>query len=641
MKNPFSTKLDNEFGRRAGIALAALFLFVQSGIVATRASETAALGVSTRSYSSTAAAISAERIKRHVDYLASDELQGRRAGTPYADKAAQYIEGEFRRYGLSPAAQSGFLEPFSFVSDVLMGGENVLRVTAAGSSKLLKPGEEFVPLAFSSTREAQGPVVFAGYGISAPELQYDDYAGADLTGKIVLIMRGGPDGDNPHGKFADYTAPGRELEFKTLKAKEKGAVAVVFIGDKANFSYAPDSQLPYDLNFLDAGIAVIQLGQNAARSVLALGDISHGDLEKQLAGAAPARLLQGTTIQIKTSVKKIEGKTSNVVGVIRGSDPHLSSQYIVIGAHYDHLGMGGPESLAENPYGKIHHGADDNASGVAALLELARVLSLEKSQLKRSVILASFSGEEEGLLGSAAFTRQPPVPLEAIVAMLNMDMVGRLRERNLVVGGAGTSPAWKPLLDRLNRLGPAGEPVAAGTSPRFKLSLEDDGYGPSDHQSFYIKDIPVLFFFTGSHDDYHKPSDTADKVNSNGVSQVAEFVREAVVLIDDAPDRIAFSKVKRDNRQTVGGFRVYLGTVPNYSEQSNGLKLDGVRPSSPAERAGLQAGDIVVKLGTMDVKNVYDYTYALEGLRAGQEVEMVIRRGGQLMTLKITPEKRN
>ena len=171
--------------------------------------------------------------------------------------------------------------------------------------------------------------------------------------------------------------------------------------------------------------------------------------------------------------------------------------------------------------------------------------------------------------------------------------------------------------------------------------MEDDGYGPSDHQSFYIKDIPVLFFFTGSHDDYHKPSDTADKVNSDGISQVAEFIREAVIIIADTPDRIAFTKVKRDNRQSVGGFRVYLGTVPNYSEQTDGLKLDGVRPSSPAERAGLRAGDIVVKLGTVNVKNVYDYTYALEGLRAGQEAEMVIRRDGQLITLKITPEKRS
>jgi aminopeptidase YwaD len=452
-------------------------------------------------------------------------------------------------------------------------------------------------------------------------------------------MRGSPDGDNPHGKFAEYTAPGRELEFKTLKAKEKGAAAVIFATDYLH--QTPNSRLPYDLNFLDAGIPAVQINSRTMVWLLESGGLTQADLEKVLDGAARARVLGDTTAEIKTAVKKIEGKTSNVVGLIRGSDPQLSMQYIVIGAHYDHLGMGGPESLAENPYGKIHHGADDNASGVAALLELARVLSLEKSRLKRSVILASFSGEEEGLLGSAAFTREPPVPLDSIVAMLNMDMVGRLRERNLVVGGAGTSPAWRPLLDRLNRLGPMGQPVAAGTSPRFKLSLEDDGYGPSDHQSFYIKDIPVLFFFTGSHDDYHKPSDTADKVDSNGVSQVAEFVREAVMLVADEPDRIAFTKVRRDNRQSVGGFRVYLGTVPNYSEQTDGLKLDGVRPSSPAERAGLRAGDVVVKLGTIDVKNVYDYTYALEGLRAGQEVEMVIRRGGQIMTIKITPEKRN
>jgi aminopeptidase YwaD len=632
------------YTKTAGLFVLAVLLGLQAGIVPAQLASARAVVRTASRFTSATAEISAERIKRHVAFLASDELQGRRAGTPFADQAAHYIEGEFKRDGLSPARPSEFLEPFSFVSDVLMGEGNLFRISGVRTSfsKSLTAGEEFAPLAFSSPQDAQGQVVFAGFGISAPELQYDDYAGADVAGKIVLISRGSPDGDNPHGRFADYTFPGRELEFKTLKAKEKGALAVVFIGDQDSFHCKPDSALHYDLNFLDAGIPVVTLGKVAAMSLMHDSGASLSDVEKMLSASGPPVELKTFTVEIKTAVKKVEGKTSNVVGIIRGSDPQLSSQYIVIGAHYDHLGMGGPESLAQNPYGQIHHGADDNASGTAALLELARVLSLEKARLKRSIILASFSGEEEGLLGSAAFTRSPPVPLTSIVGMINMDMVGRLRDSNLVIGGAGTSPAWKPLLDRLNRLSPAGQTTSETTSvPRFKLSLEDDGYGPSDHQSFYIKDIPVLFFFTGSHDDYHKPSDTADKVNSDGISQVAEFIREAIIIIADTSDRIAFTKVKRDNRQSVGGFRVYLGTVPNYSEQTDGLKLDGVRPSSPAERAGLRAGDIVVKLGTVNVKNVYDYTYALEGLRAGQEAEMVIRRDGQLITLKITPEKRN
>jgi len=231
--------------------------------------------------------------------------------------------------------------------------------------------------------------------------------------------------------------------------------------------------------------------------------------------------------------------------------------------------------------------------------------------------------------------------------MLNMDMIGRLRNGSLFVGGVGTSPAWKPLLEKLNVTAQA--PVSAGfrdpaagngSGSRFQLSFGEDGFGPSDHQSFYVRDIPVLFFFTGTHDDYHKPSDTADKINAEGLKQVAEFVREIAVSVANDPQRIAFTRVKVEQRPTGRGFRVYLGTVPNYSDQSDGMKLDGVRPGSPAEKAGLRAGDIVVKLGKMPIKNVYDYTYALGEMRGGEEVEAVIRRDGKELTLKITPEKR-
>jgi C-terminal processing protease CtpA/Prc len=224
--------------------------------------------------------------------------------------------------------------------------------------------------------------------------------------------------------------------------------------------------------------------------------------------------------------------------------------------------------------------------------------------------------------------------------MLNMDMIGRLRKGALFIGGVGTSPAWKPLIDKLNQQAPAANSGGNGSGSRFQLSLSQDGFGPSDHQSFYVRDIPVLFFFTGTHDDYHKPTDTADKINTEGERQVVEFVREAALAVADEPARIAFTKVKTESRPTGRGFRVYLGTVPNYSDQSDGMRLDGVRPASPAEKAGLRAGDVVVSLGKTPVKNVYDYTYALGEMRPGEEVDVVIRRDGKQMTLKITPEKR-
>jgi hypothetical protein len=224
--------------------------------------------------------------------------------------------------------------------------------------------------------------------------------------------------------------------------------------------------------------------------------------------------------------------------------------------------------------------------------------------------------------------------------MLNMDMIGRLRQGSLFIGGVGTSPAWKPLIDKLNHAAAPAAAAGNGSGSRFQLSFGQDGFGPSDHQSFYVRDVPVLFFFTGTHDDYHRPTDTADKINAEGERQVVEFVREAAIAVANEPERIAFTKVKSESKPTGRGFRVYLGTVPNYSDQSDGMKLDGVRPASPAERAGLRAGDIVVMLGKTPIKNVYDYTYALGEMRAGEEVEIVIRRDSKEMTLKITPEKR-
>jgi aminopeptidase YwaD len=600
---------------------------------------------------------SRERIAEHVQFLASDKLQGRRAGTAAADEAANYIAKEFRSYGLKPASPDGFLQRFTFVSGVKLGAQNRFQIKERDANRPYRVGQDFMPLAFSSSEVAEGEMVFAGYGISAPELQYDNYAKVDPRGKIVLVLRGGPDGDNPHGRFSSYTQPGLEIQNKTLKAREKGARGIIFISEEKVFQHDRLSRLRHDLNFLDAGMPAIAISRQLANSILSdqFAEPARGDAHARGAGEAKgdnldvvkaramdsAFVVSGRAAEFKADVEKINGKASNVVGVLAGSAPEMAAEYIVIGAHYDHLGMGGPESLAATPEGQIHHGADDNASGTSGLLELARVLAKNRAKIKRSIMFIAFSGEELGLLGSGAYTKSPLAPLTSTVAMLNMDMVGRLRNGSLFVGGVGTSPAWKPLLERLNRATEvsASDPEK-GSQSRFQLSFGQDGFGPSDHQSFYVRDVPVLFFFTGTHDDYHKPSDTADKINAEGVAQVAELVREIAVSVANEPERIAFNRVKVETKPTSGGFRVYLGTVPNYSDQSDGMKLDGVRPGSPAERAGLLAGDLVVRLGKTQIKNVYDYTYALGELRAGEEVEIVIRRAGREMNLKLTPDKR-
>ena len=591
--------------------------------------------------------VSAAQVARHIEYLASDKLQGRRTGTAQANEAAAYIAKEFQSYGLKAVSTTGFLQPFDFVSGVKLGEQNSLRVRNSSGESDLKIGSDYMPLGFSASDLAEGEVVFAHYGISAPELQYDNYKDIDVKGKIVMILRGGPDGDNPHGRFADFTQPGLEIQNKTLKAREKGARGIIFISEEKNFNDDRLSRMRHDLNFLDAGIPAIAVSNQAARLILSPGTLSQAgagetkkDAIESLKSSSSPVEFKSVSVRFKTDVVKIHSKGANVAAALKGSDPTLANEYVVIGAHYDHLGLGGPESLAAKPEGEIHHGADDNASGTSGLLELARVLSAERGRLKRSILFVAFSGEELGLLGSGAYTKHPALPLASTVAMLNMDMIGRLRQGALFIGGVGTSPAWKPLIERLNQTGATRSAAGNGSGGRFQLSFGQDGFGPSDHQSFYVRNVPVLFFFTGTHDDYHKPTDTADKINTEGERQVLEFVREAAVAVANEPQRIAFTKVQTESRPTGRGFRVYLGTVPNYSDQSDGMKLDGVRPASPAERAGLRAGDIVVSLGKTPIKNVYDYTYALGEMRAGEEVEVVIRREGQKMTLRITPERR-
>ncbi len=585
--------------------------------------------------------ISAERIARHVQFLASDKLQGRRAGTPAADEAGRYIAKEFRSYGLKPASGGDFLQPFTFVAGVKLGPNNSFELKGSNGARQYKVEQDFMPLAFASPEMATGEVVFADYGISAPALQYDNYAGIDAKGKIVMIVRGSPDGDNPHGRFAEYTQPGLEIQNKTLKAREKGARGVIFVSEEKIFQHDRLSRLRHDLNFLDAGIPVVVVSREVANAILnkrkSTSSETSTDAVEQAKAGNSTFAIEGASISFKADVMKINGNASNVVGILQGGDPQLASEYVVIGAHYDHLGLGGPESLAAVPEGQIHHGADDNASGTTGLLELARVLASSREKPKRSIVFIAFSGEELGLLGSGAYTKTPLAPLASTVAMLNMDMIGRLRNNGLFVGGVGTSPVWKPLLEKLNSA--TGSPET-GPGSRFQMSYGEDGFGPSDHQAFYVKDIPVLFFFTGSHDDYHKPSDTADKINVEGLKQIATFVGQVAVDVANEPARIAFNRVKVQSKPTGGGFRVYLGTVPNYSDQSDGMKLDGVRPGSPGERAGLKAGDIVIKLGKTQIKNVYDYTYALGELRPNEEVEIVIRRDGREMNLKVTPEKR-
>jgi aminopeptidase YwaD len=677
--------------------------------------------------------VEAERLRQHVTYLASDKLEGRRTGTPGAQEAAAYVAAEFSRLGLLPPkyarpiaplkavmgnAEIGdvkigkpfpeaYMQEFPYVAGVELGGGNKLTATRradlTGGTPLavdFKVGEDWTPLGFSSNARVEGAAVFVGFGINAADQNYDDYKGADVRDKVAVALSGTPDGDNPHSRFVRAG----ELRFKAAAARAAGARALVVVASEEKFADDKLSRLRFDNSGGDAGLPVVVISRQAAAKLLGLeGPARLKEVEQNYpkwraeATAPPSgenrlrpydflleslKLPPYPVLSITTDVVRKNAPAANVVGVLEGSDPKLRDEVIVIGAHYDHLGRGGEGSLATRE-GDIHHGADDNASGTAGLIELARLFSQERARMRRTVLFVAFGGEEEGLIGSSFYVQHPARPLERTVAMLNMDMIGRLKDGALSVGGVGTSDVWREWVSRANGTlslkvkagalptqeaapaaekrdpsggatlaqmdtslmtvvtGADGRPVAtATTAERFQLRLNEDGYGPSDHSSFYSKQVPVLFFFTGSHEDYHKPTDTADRINYDGEARVLEFVREIVYDLQDADKRPAYAVAKSDAATRRTGFNVSLGTIPSYADSTDGVKLDGVREGSPAQAAGLLAGDVIVKLAGLDVKNVYDYTQALSEMKVGREYEVEILRGGQRLTLKIIPAAR-
>lgn len=608
---------------------------------------------------------SVDRLQQVIAYLASDALEGRRTGTPGANDAAHYIAGEFNRFGLRPGlqiarpartrgeTQSRYLQPFPYVANVELGSNNLFFVNPgkADDSAQFKVGEDWMPLGFSSNGSIKSAeMVFAGYGISSAELKYDDYAVSNAKGRVAIVFAGTPDGDNPHGQFARAG----EIRFKVAAARAAGAQALLVIASEEKFSEDRLSRLSYD-NSGEAGIPVIVISRQLAgrilnpdtRSLTVFEDMAAG---RKVTGQSLRTPINGK-VDLSTNVLRRESPSFNVIGILPGSDPKLKNEAIVIGAHYDHLGLGGEGSGSLSARTGIHHGADDNASGVAGLIELARMLSAQK--LKRTVVFIAFSGEEEGLIGSSYYVNHPIVPLANTVAMINMDMIGRLKDKSLIVGGVGTAQEWRSMIDRLNppagmtakMLPPPtnGTDVSAGATNvirEFALTLNEDGYGPSDHSSFYSKQVPVLFFWTGTHNDYHKPSDTAEKINYEGEASIVAFVDRIILELDRSDKRPTYTVAKSESQGRAGGFRVYLGTIPNYAEANDGLRLDGVRDDSPAAKAGLKAGDRIVKMAGHEVKNVYDYTYALGEMKAGQEYEVEIVRGSERLTLKITPAAR-
>lgn len=636
-----------------------------------------------------------ERLSQAAKYLASDELEGRGVGTKGLDLAADYIAGQFAQIGLkTDLYDGGPFQKFKMTLGSSMGEGNQLALVGppaeAGKEPRrveLKLGEAFNPMALGGSAKFDLPLVFVGYGITGKDENYDDYAGIDVKDKAVIILRHEPQQNNPHSVF-DGTKTSRHAPFsrKISNAFEHGAAAVIFCNDAFDIQKkltslrerwqsavdriadentkfkaiekpsadewkkheeaieAPAGDLKRFADQLkDAQDPLLGFqggGSDAEGRNFPVVFCRRGELDQVIRAAAGttlaqieaeidkgptphSRVLEGWRAEGESSVKRQEVEVKNVVGVLEGEGPH-ADETIVIGAHYDHLGFGGAGSAAPGVH-EIHNGADDNGSGSTVLVEVARRLAARAKKLPRRTVFIAFTGEERGLIGSARYVRNPLFPLDSTIAMLNLDMVGRLKDDKLIVHGTGTASEFDPLVDRF------GKQVA------FQITKKPGGFGPSDHSSFYAAKVPVLFFFTGSHKDYHRPTDDFDKLNIGGMRRVGEMVTEIAVAIAEADDRPHYQDAKGGGETLGGGGdRPYFGSIPDFSQDDPGYALTGVTKGGPAERAGIKAGDIIIQFGESKIGNLEDFDSALRKFKAGDKVPIVVRRGSESVMVEVT-----
>jgi len=573
-------------------------------------------------------AIDPARARAEVAWLADPARTGRGTGTPGNAEAAAWIAERLKEAGLAPAFAGGYTQGFEAPFRATLRPGNALSVGA----RLLKISEGFVPFGFSDDGTAKGELVWAGYGITAPELGYDDYAGLDVKGKVVLVAQDFPKEQDPASPFRDprHYRYG-EWQHKASNARDHGAVAIVMVRDAWNHE-GPDT-LPAWKGHVASRAGIVAVRASAA--ALAAADVNVAALAAPgQVDAKPHSRALGVPATLTVAIEHERARTVNVAALLPGADPALAGECLVVGAHYDHLGLGGETSLAPEQAGQVHPGADDNASGVAAMLAVARTLAAGAPP-RRTILFAAFAAEEIGLLGSADLVRNPPpaCPVEKMSLMVNLDMVGRLRAKRLYVDGADTAKGLRDLVGR----------AAAGLP--LELAFGGDGYGPSDHTSFHAKRIPVLYLFTGAHGDYHRPSDTADKLEADGLAAIARLTARTVRQVEALPARLeVVMSAGGPPSQARGGERgygAYLGGIPDFGERKEpGILLTGVKPASPAEKAGIQGGDVLLRVGVRKVMNLRDLADALRASRPGDVVEVEYQHAGETRVVKVTLEER-
>lgn len=642
-------------------------------------------------YSGDAVSESQQRLLTDIKYLASDELEGRGVGLKGLDLAADFIRNQFAAAGLNVTSANGTaFQPFQMTTGSTLLQPNTLEIVGPNDTKVtLVLGKDFQPQTFGGAGAFSGEVAFCGYAIEADDKKYNDFANIDLKGKVAIVMRMAPQQANPKSEFAgQHGGISREADLRTKVRNTfaKGAAAILFVNDPYSGRFKLEKSKEQlakraeevaaaaeEFDAVDAGHAEKVA---AARKTLSAELAKYKDAKARVAAGEPdvlmpfghvghesvraipilhitraacdrilkdalkkslvdleteidkdlkpqSAVLTGWTAGGIVSMERKQAEVKNVIGTLEG-EGRLADETIVIGAHYDHVGRGGSGSLSPGS-NEVHNGADDNASGTVTLIELARRFGSRKEKLPRRLVFIAFTAEEEGLIGSARYTKEPLYPLEKTVAMLNMDMVGRLKDEKLTIFGTGTSPVWESMVQKLSKEG------------GFQLKMTPEGFGPSDHSSFYAKQIPVLHFFTGNHSDYHRPGDDWEKINVPGMQRVADMMEKIVIDVAKNPERPKYVAVKGTaNVMRNGGDRPYFGSIPDFGTDAPGYVLSGVAPGGPAEKAGLKGGDRIVQFGMQKVENLDDFDAALRRFGPGDTVEVTVMRNAERVTVKVT-----
>jgi len=555
-------------------------------------------------------------LKKHLGILASDSLGGRFPGSYGGNAASKYIASSFKSAGLMLYNKTGF-QPFEVLTNQEPGKNNMLQV----SKKRFKMHSDFLPFPFSSNGTVKAEIVFAGYGleVKTDSFEWADYANVDVKGKVVLLLRGTPEAEKYQQLFSSYS----DDIVKSIIARDKGAVGVLFVSGKKYDEKEPLVEM--NLRESAAGIPVFHIKREVANAILPK-EQNIETLENQVQ-TKPLSFAIKNQVSLTSQIIKHNAQTSNVIGIVYAPDTTLVKSYVVVGAHYDHLGMGGPGSSSRRQdTTAVHNGADDNASGVSAILEVAAKLSQVKGNLKQNVIFVAFGAEEMGILGSKFFLDHPIVPVSSIKAMINLDMVGRLREDTMLqVNGTGTSKEAVDLIINTNK------------TYNFSLRMSAEGYGPSDHAAFYSKNIPVFYLSTGAHADYHTPIDDSEKINFPGLEKVSLFTFDLLTKLAYSDSRLSFQEAGPQQASSGGRrYKITLGIMPDVNATTdNGLLVEFVTKGKPAYNGGMLKGDIITSVDGKPVKNIQDYMVRLSQLKAGKSVHVEVLRNGKTELLII------